>query len=53
MVKKENEKFNFKEYIENLELNKYVKIGFLESCKGKKPKTLKEAEKMFKEYLGE
>lgn len=53
MAKKKND-FKFKEYMENLELNKYVKIGFMETLKeGEVPKTLKEAEKLLKEYLGE
>lgn len=51
MAKKED--FNFEEYVENLEMNKYVKIGFLESVKGEEPKSLKEAEKLLKKYLGE
>ena len=50
---KKREDFNFEEYVENLEMNKYVKIGFLESVKGKEPDTLKETEKLLKKYLGE
>ena len=52
MAKKE-EKFDFKEYITNLDLNKYVKEGFIRSLEGKEPKTLKETEKQLKKYLGE
>ena len=43
---------SFKEYITNLDLNKYVKEGFIRSLE-KEPKTLKETEKLLKEYLGE
>ena len=50
MAKKEA--FNFKEYMTNLYLNKYVKEGFIRSHE-KEPKTLKETEKLLKEYLGE
>lgn len=50
MAKKEG--FQFKEYITNLDLNKYVKEGFIRSLE-KEPKTLKETEKLLKEYLGE
>lgn len=49
---KKGEKFDFKEYITNLDLNKYVKEGFIRSLE-KEPKTLKEFEKKLKEYLGE
>ena len=45
-------KFNFQEYMENLDLNKYLKIGFLASLDDN-PKNLAEAEKLLKEYLGE
>ena len=45
-------KFNFQEYMENLDLNKYLKIGFLASLDDD-PKNLAEAEKLLKEYLGE
>ena len=41
MAKKEE--FQFKEYITNLDLNKYVKEGFIRSLE-KEPKTLKETE---------
>ena len=51
MAKKEE--FQFKEYILNLDLNKYVKEGFVRSLDGKEPKTLKETEKLLKKYLGE
>ena len=50
MAKKEE--FQFKEYITNLDLNKYVKEGFIRSLE-KEPKTLKETEKLLKKYLGE
>lgn len=50
--KKTKEKFNFQEYMENLELNKYLKIGFMETLK-EEPKTLAETEKLLKKYLGE
>lgn len=50
MAKKEG--FNFKEYIAQLDLNKYVKEGFVRSLE-KEPKTLKEFDKKLKEYLGE
>lgn len=50
MAKKEE--FKFKEYITNLDLNKYVKEGFIRSLE-KEPKTLKETEKLLNEYLGE
>ena len=46
------EKFNFKEYITNLDLNKYLKIGFLETLE-EEPKTLAQTEKLLKKYLGE
>ena len=45
-------KFNFQEYIENLDLNKYLKIGFLASLDDD-PKTLEETEKLLQNYLGE
>ena len=51
MAKKE-EAFNFKDYITNLDLNKYVKEGFIRSLE-KEPKTLKEFEKKLEKYLGE
>jgi hypothetical protein len=51
MAKKE-EAFNFKEYISELDLNKYVKEGFVRGLE-KEPKTLKETEKLLKKYLGE
>ena len=51
--KKESKaKFNFQEYMENLDLNKYLKVGFLASLDDD-PKNLAEAEKLLKEYLGE
>ena len=43
------EKFNFKEYMETLEINKYLKIGFLASLK-EEPKTLAQTEKLLKKY---
>lgn len=46
------EEFNFKEYMTNLDLNKYVKEGFIHSLE-KEPKTLKETEKLLEKYLGE
>lgn len=49
---KNEDAFNFKEYMRNLDLNKYVKNGFIRSLK-KEPKNLKETEKLLKEYLGE
>lgn len=49
---KNEDAFNFKEYMINLDLNKYVKNGFIRSLK-KEPKNLKETEKLLKEYLGE
>ena len=53
MAKKETKsQFNFKEYMTNLDLNKYVKEGFARSLE-KEPKTLKEFEKLLKKYLGE
>ena len=54
MAKKETKstKFNFKEYMRDLDLNKYVKEGFINSLE-KEPKTLKEFEKQLKKYLGE
>lgn len=45
-------KFNFHEYIENLDLNKYLKVGFMASLDDE-PETLAEAEKLLKKYLGE
>ena len=45
-------KFNFKEYMETLEINKYLKIGFLASL-NEEPKTLSQTEKLLKKYLGE
>ena len=50
MAKKEA--FNFKEYMKELDLNKYVKEGFIASLE-KEPKTLKETEKLLEKYLGE
>ena len=50
MAKKEA--FDFKEYITQLDLNKYVKEGFIRSLE-KEPKTLKETEKLLEKYLGE
>ena len=50
MAKKEE--FNFKEYMKDLDLNKYVKGGFVRSLE-KEPKTLKETEKLLEKYLGE
>ena len=51
--KKESKaKFNFQEYMENLDLNKYLKIGFLASLDDD-PKTLEETEKLLQNYLGE
>ena len=52
MAKKEEVKFNFKDYIKEYDLNKYVKEGFINSLE-KEPKTLKETEKQLKKYLGE
>ena len=54
MAKKEKRsaKFNFKEYMKDLDLNKYVKEGFIRSL-DKEPGTLKETEKLLNEYLGE
>lgn len=49
---KKTEKFNFKEYITNLDLNKYVKAGFVRSLE-KEPKTLKETKELLEKYLGE
>ena len=49
---KNEDAFNFKEYMINLDLNKYVKNGFIRSLK-KEPKNLKETEKLLKEDLGE
>ena len=46
------EKFNFQEYIENLDLNKYLKVGFLASLDDD-PKTLEQTEKLLQNYLGE
>lgn len=45
-------KFNFQEYMENLDLNKYLKIGFLASL-DEDPKTLEQTEKLLQNYLGE
>ena len=51
--KKESKaKFNFPEYMENLDLNKYLKIGFLASLDDD-PKTLEQTEKLLQNYLGE
>jgi hypothetical protein len=51
--KKESKaKFNFQEYMENLDLNKYLKIGFLASLDDD-PKTLEQTEKLLQNYLGE
>lgn len=54
MAKKEPKKpkFNFKRHMETLDLNKYVKEGFINSLEAE-PKTLKETEKLLQEYLGE
>lgn len=46
------EKFNFQEYIETLDLNKYLKVGFLASL-DKEPETLDQTEKLLQNYLGE
>ena len=55
MAKKKEEKvvFDFQTYITELDLNKYVKEGFIRNLNGKEPKTLKETEKQLKEYLEE
>ena len=45
-------KFNFQGYMENLDLNKYLKIGFLASL-DEDPKTLEQTEKLLQNYLGE
>lgn len=45
-------KFNYEEWLNELDLNKYLKQGFTKSLQ-KEPKTLAEAEKLLKEYLGE
>ena len=45
-------KFNFQEYMEKLDLNKYLKIGFLASLDDD-PKTLEQTEKLLQNYLGE
>jgi hypothetical protein len=51
--KKESKaKFNFREYMENLDLNKYLKIGFMASLDDD-PKTLEQTEKLLQNYLGE
>jgi hypothetical protein len=51
--KKESKaKFNFQEYMENLDLNKYLKVGFLASLDDD-PKTLEQTEKLLQNYLGE
>jgi hypothetical protein len=51
--KKESKaKFNFQEYMENLDLNKYLKIGFMASLDDD-PKTLEQTEKLLQNYLGE
>ena len=51
--KKESKaKFNFQEYMENLDLNKYLKVGVLASLDDD-PKNLAEAEKLLQNYLGE
>lgn len=51
--KKESKaKFNFQEYMENLDINKYLKIGFLASLDDD-PKTLEQTEKLLQNYLGE
>lgn len=50
MAKKEE--FDFKEYIAQLDLNKYVKDAFICSLE-KEPKSLKETEKLLEKFLGE
>ena len=50
--KEESKRFNFKDYIKEYDLNKYVKEGFINSLENE-PKTLKEFEKQLKKYLGE
>lgn len=45
-------KFNYNEWLNELDLNKYLKQGFTKSLNDE-PKTLAEAEKLLKEYLGE
>ena len=50
--KESKEKFNFQEYIETLDLNKYLKVGFLASL-SKEPETLEQTEKLLQKYLGE
>lgn len=51
--KKESKaKFNFQEYMENLDMNKYLKIGFRASLDDD-PKTLEQTEKLLQNYLGE
>jgi len=45
-------KFNYNEWLNELDLNKYLKQGFTKSLK-KEPKTLEETEKLLQNYLGE
>ena len=45
-------KFNYTEWLNDLSLNKYLKTGYVASLT-KEPRTLAEAEKTLKTYLGE
>lgn len=52
-TKVEKEEFNFQDFLAKLELNKYLKSGFLATIQkaGKTPQTLSEAKKQLKKYL--
>lgn len=50
---KENDDFNFIDWLKGLKLNKYVKKGFTTSLKGEIPNNEKEAKKMLKKYMEE
>lgn len=52
MAKKETNKFSFKDYMMELDLNKYVKNGFIRSL-DKEPKSQSETDKLLQKYLGE
>lgn len=49
---KKKEDFDFKAWITNQEINKYLKIDFISSIP-KEPKSETEAKKYLKQYLGE
>lgn len=45
--------FDFKTWIKELSINKYLKTGFIASLEDKIPKSENESKKLLKKYLGE